>query len=82
MSVLSDEISIQEYFRRKGNYRPEFSLMEMKKAYQKYEKLFAYGYPKEQIDNYDEKETKNIREYVYLTSKSIEETQLKKKLFR
>ena len=82
LSVLSDEISIQEYFRRKGNYRPEFSLMEMKKAYQKYEKLFAYGYPKEQIDNYDEKDAKNIREYVYLTSKSIEETQLKKKLFR
>lgn len=73
LSVLSDEISIQEYLRRKGNYLPKFSLMEMKKAYQKYEKLFEYCYPKEQIDNYDEKKAEYVRNDVNLTLEVIRE---------
>ncbi len=66
--ALNDKIPIQEYIKRKkeSNSHPKFPLFEMYEAYKKYEKLFKHNYPREQIDNYDEKQAAHVRWYVKL----------------
>lgn len=78
LPTLRGEISIQEYSRRKNSSHPKIPLLEMDDAYKKYEKLFKYNYPREQINNYDEKQAAYIRNYVNLKLRCIKEKTTKK----
>ena len=59
--ALKDKIPIQEYLKRKKDTHPKFPLFEMYEAYKKYAKLFKHNYPREQVDNYDEKQAAHVR---------------------
>ena len=73
LPLFRNDITIQEYIKRKGSFQPKFPLLEMYNAYQKYKKLFKYHYPKEQIDNYDEKKAAHVRSMINLRLNVIRE---------
>ena len=76
--ALNDKMPVREYLRRiksrDEDKRPKMPLFDMYEASKKYKRLFDYNYPREQIENYDEKLSKEARWYVQLRLEVLKET--------
>ena len=78
MPLFKKKITVNEYLEKSDKDNLKIALMTKYEIYKKYYKLFKYKYPQEQVDNYDEKKAKEIRDWVVLRGDVIKEHTIKK----
>ena len=66
LQLFKNEITVNEYFERLGDRKPPMPIISGYEIYQKHSKLYDLKYPKKQIEEYNEKEAKKVRDLVNL----------------